>query len=307
MNRPLSKRLWIRFWLECGRVILASRRWLDEGDFVRAAYRSLLNREPDEDGFSFYMQEIERKNIDSRGVLQSIMQSSEFKRLHGLAVDHLDALHQSRMMLVRRCLPSAEVIVDLGGSASGHRHGALLVMGYPYRPREIMIVDLADSQEATGTGGIMQSQTTDGIRITYYCRSMTDLSPIPDQVADLVWAGESIEHVTEKEVGAVCQEAYRVLKPGGYFCLDTPNASLTRLQSPDAFIHPEHKKEYRVHELRAELERWGFRVVEAKGVCPMPNSLRTGIFSYQEMGQSIGLSEDPEEAYLFYLKAIKPA
>ena len=64
---------------------------------------------------------------------------SEFKLLPALREC---AMHQARMLLVQKCLPRADAIVDLGGAAVGHEEGSLLMMGYPYRPREIIIIDL---------------------------------------------------------------------------------------------------------------------------------------------------------------------
>jgi ubiquinone/menaquinone biosynthesis C-methylase UbiE len=130
--------------------------------------------------------------------------------------------------------------------------------------------------------------------------------PLPDSSVDMVFSGESIEHITEAEGDSVCQEAYRILKPGGYFCLDTPNAALTRIQCPDKFIHPEHKIEYYVHELKSKLERWGFKVIEEKGLCAMPNSLQSGQFNDEEILLNEGVFENAAECYLFFLKAIKP-
>jgi len=181
-------------------------------------------------------------------------------------------------------------------------------MGYPHRPREIRIVDKPPSQRLGG--GAEPSQefvTADGVLICYLYQSMGDPLPIESEAVDLAFCGESIEHVTEAEADAVCREVYRILKPGGDFCLDTPNASLVRLQSPDTPIHPEHRKEYHVQELWDKLERWGFQIADARGICPMPASLRSGVFSYKEMVSNIGLSMRPEEGYLFYLRGIKPA
>jgi len=104
----------------------------------------------------------------------------------------------------------------------------------------------------------------------------------------------------------VCAEVFRILRPGGYFCLDTPNATLTRLQSPNLLIRPEHKKEYTVKEIREMLEQHGFVIVQALGICPMPESLRRKMFDPKELVRNIGLSENPEEGYLFFIKAIKP-
>jgi SAM-dependent methyltransferase len=299
-----------RFLLEYGGLALKTRRLPSNTLFLQAAYRTFLKREIDDEGLNYYLHALQRKSITRQAVLTSIIQSSEFKRVHGFPIHPADAVHQSRMMLFQQYLPPAQVIVDLGGAAHDHPEGALLAMGYPHRPHEIIIVDLPPADRIDGAERAELSQemvTEDGIRVSYLYRSMADLSPIADQSVDLVVSGESIEHVSESDVDLVCQEVYRILKPGEYFCLDTPNAALTRLQSPNELIHPEHKKEYYVHELKDKLEHWGFKIVEAKGICPMPQSLQSGVFDFAEMIRNIGLSENPEEGYLFYLKAIKPA
>ena len=50
---------------------------------------------------------------------------------------------------------------------------------------------------------------------------------------DLVYSGQSIEHVTPSDADIVIKEVARVLRPGGWFALDTPNARVTRVQQPD--------------------------------------------------------------------------
>jgi 2-polyprenyl-3-methyl-5-hydroxy-6-metoxy-1,4-benzoquinol methylase len=136
---------------------------------------------------------------------------------------------------------------------------------------------------------------------------MADLDFLPDGSVEMIVSGESIEHISEAEAEQVCDHAWRVLRPGGSFCLDTPNARLTRLQSPEQFIHPEHQKEYRPDELRAMLERRGFAIADAAAICPMPESLRSGQFDPAEMTRNIGLSDRPDEGYLFFFRAVKPA
>ena len=279
-------------------------RKLPDELFLRASYRTFLRREPDELGSNHYLQALRSQRVKRWKVVNSIIRSPEFRQ-----GNILEALHRARVMVVSTCLPPAQVVVDLGGAANGRPEGALLFMGYPHRPAQITIVDLPPSQRFNWTADPEPSQdfvTPAGVRVRYLYGSMADLSLISDTSVDLVWCGESIEHVTEEEADAVCRQAYRVLRPGGYFCLDTPNASLTRLQSPEAFIHPEHKKEYHVAELRAKLEAAGLQVLEAKGVCPMPKSLQEGVFKAGELVRNIALSEVPEQGYLFYLKAVRP-
>jgi glycosyltransferase involved in cell wall biosynthesis/SAM-dependent methyltransferase len=278
--------------------------------FLHSAYQSLLKRTPDAAGYAYYAQALQSSKLTKRAIMDALMQSDEHKHeLYTLPMQPPEALHRARLILFQHCLPSAQKIVDLGGAAHDSPEGALLVMGYPYDPQEIIIIDLPPMDRIGGVDMAESTQTivTDnGVCVRYLYSSMTDMSPFADESIDLVVSGESIEHITEADADIVCREAYRILKPGGYFCLDTPNAALTRLQSPHALTHPEHKKEYYAHELRAKLEQCGFVITEAKGICPMPMSLKSGVFDYKEMVQNISLSDNPDEGYLFFLKAVKP-
>lgn len=277
--------------------------------FVQAAYRVLLQREADEDGISHYTRALQQRQLSKLDMLRSLIASSEYQILT-LEGRPLEVLHEVRMHLIKNHIPPADTIVDLGGGAISHPQGALLAMGYPYHPKEMFIVDLppdARFTRAQGTEAAPHFVTEQGTNVHYFYRSMTDLGFIEDKSVDLVMSGESIEHISEEDGHIVCREAYRILKPGGFFCLDTPNGRLTRLQSPDLMIHPEHKKEYHVHELREMLEQWGFEIVESLGICPMPRSLHNQVFEYREIIENPVLTDRAEEGYLFFLKAQKPA
>lgn len=289
----------VRFGFEFGKLFVQGHWRLSDRLFLRAVYKACLKREPDADGEEFYLSALRRKSMSRADVLRSVLSSNEFKQIYGLPIHPLNAVHQARMMLIRQCLPPAQVIVDLGGADQAHPEGALLAMGYPYRPQRLIIIDLALPKHQSWI-------TPDGIHIVHYKGSMTDLSWIESESVDLVWAGESIEHITEAEFAVVCKEVFRILKPNGSFCLDTPNAALTRIQSPDRLIHPEHKREYYVHEVKDVLRHSGFIIKQAKGICPMPSSLQRSIFDPKELVRNICLNDKPEEGYLFYLRAVKP-
>jgi SAM-dependent methyltransferase len=278
--------------------------------FLHNIYQTLLQRTPDEIGYKHYSQALQCKQLTRQDILNVMIDSAESQQeFYKLSIQPPEALHRARELLIQQCLPPASLIVDLGGAAHEAPEGALLAMGYPHHPQKIIIIDLPPTDRIGGITMAEPSQdivTDNGVCVRYHYNSMADMSPIADQSIDLVFSGESIEHITEANADIVCQEAYRILKPGGYFCLDTPNAALTRLQSPNVLTHPEHKKEYYVHELRSKLEHRGFIIVEEKGICPMPESLRNKVFDYHELVQNIALSDNPEEGYLFFLKAIKP-
>jgi SAM-dependent methyltransferase len=287
---------------ETGRLAAAARRLPDDALLVRASYRAFLGREPDPAGAAYLLAGRASGQLPRRGIVLGVLRSLEFALRRSLPIPPGEALHRARLLLIQQRLPRGEVVVDLGGAAPEHpQRSALLLMGYPHRPRHVIVVDLALAPADAG-----EATTPEGIRVTRLRRSMAEPLPLADASVDLVVAGETIEHVTAEEAARLCREARRVLKPGGSFCLDTPNAALTRLESPDALIHPDHEVEYRVGELRAVLEAAGLRVVEALGLCPMPESLRAGHFDHRELVAGIGLGDDPESGYLFYLRAVRP-
>ena len=305
-------RILSRLALEWGLRAVQLREIPNDQLFLQAAYRTLFKREPDREGYEDWYGKLQQRQMTKLQVLKALLAADEFKQVYGLRMHPLEVMHRTRMQFVQQCLPAAKVIVDLGGAANQYDAGALLMLGYPHHPETIYIVDLPP--EARFVGSTEPEQVAhgrelvahDAINICYLYQSMADPLPLPDDSVDLVFSGESIEHITEADADAVCREAYRVLKHDGSFVLDTPNAALTRLQSPDKLIHPEHKQEYHPHELRSKLEQWGFEVVEEGAICPMPDSLRTHTFSYRELVTRMGLSQDPNEGYMFYLKAVKP-
>jgi len=284
----------------------------DNAALLRAVYRGCLGREPDQSGFAGYMNALRSGSTTWEGVLESVLTSEEFIlqfESRGLSARSMHSLHRARMKIYQEYLPPAEHVLDLGGAASNQPEGALFALGYPHAPKELIIVDLPPTERFLGKDSAETQRTLQAARgtaVRYVYASMGDLQSIGDASIDLVVSGESIEHVAEEEADRVCREAFRVLKAGGHFCLDTPNARVTRIQSPDNLIHPEHKKEYYVSELKDKLARSGFQIAAVKGVCPMPATVASRLFDFGEMAQNALLSDDPENCYLFYIHAIKP-
>jgi len=89
----------------------------------------------------------------------------------------------------------------------------------------------------------------------------------------------------------------RVLRPGGHLALDTPNATVCRLQQAE-FIDPDHKYEYTHAEMMEKLVDGGFEVLEAKGLNLARAGLERGRFSVTEVATARGLFADVESCYL---------
>lgn len=281
--------------------------------FVDAVFEAYLDRGPTLGEQNYCVTLIHRRWRRAGSLPSLLAQSVDFARAHDLKPDPILAVHASRMEMVQRCVPPAETIIDLGGAAHKFPEGALLALGYPHKPRRIWIVDLPPGQRLyidgwssrSGAEKSRRTVTRDGIEVLYHYGRMDDLSAFADDSTDLVFSGESIEHVSVDEARRTFAEAYRVLRPGGALCLDTPNASVTRIQSPSGLIHPEHKVEYRLEELRRMLMDVGFEIVTEAGVCAVPRARVSGKFDPLELLDGIGLCEDPEDGYLFFIEACK--
>jgi predicted SAM-dependent methyltransferase len=263
------------------------------------------------DLFARLTQRLERRQLSRLGVVREMAAAPQ----HAATVAHwryytmVESLHLARCRMVRR-IPAADVIVDVGGATPASIQGALLVMGYRHRFQTLTIVDLlpTDRLGEYAWGHAEGDQAwipTEMGRLRYVHGSMVDLGVFQDDSVGLVFAGQSIEHVGVEEGTRVLQEARRVLRPGGVLFMDTPNGALTRIQSPDAFIHPEHRVEYRVPELVDKTRAAGFRIQRVGGVCPMPRTVQSGVFDEREIIQNVRLGDNPEESYLFFIQASK--
>lgn len=217
------------------------------------------------------------------------------------------SLHQARMTAIRECLPPADTILDLGGASDIDPEGALLAMGYPHKPHHIYIVDRADEQRKYYTALHSRSDLTArcGAQIHYVFSDMGDLSRFPENYFELVWSGQSIEHVSEKAADEIFKSIARVLRPGGAFCLDTPNRAVTRLMSHD-YCHPEHQIEYLPEQLASKIEKSGLTILRLLAVTPVAISIRVDRLSKLELMKETRVSDDYNEGVSFFIHAQKP-
>ncbi len=276
--------------------------------FVRSAFQIILRRDPDPHGLRNYVTVLEEQKLTTDGVLDELLTSMELRV--GVPYQNiLRSLHQSRCDFVRM-LPRARRILDLGGTDQSGDAGALVSMGYPYRFELLTIVDLPGGERHELYGYLASSETVESRcgPVQYRYHSMVDLSPYPDASFELVFSGQTIEHITEDEAKKMLAEIRRVLVPGGWFCLDTPNRRVTALQlGPDVLTNPDHKLEYTHEHLSRLLHDAGFDVVDAFGLSLADESLARGDFDQAEVADKHGVYAEIADCYFLAYMCRTPA
>jgi SAM-dependent methyltransferase len=276
-------------------------------DMVRMAYNVLLRRDPDPEAWVKYTDALLDSLVSPDELVDRIRCSSEFRTTVRLHESSLHAsLHASRCDFIIG-LPRASRIVDLGGGHTTDPRGALVTLGYPYSFDELVIVDLPpDDRHPLYHSERFLKQDTGRGKVTYEYRSMVDLSFLEDDSVDLVYSGQSIEHVSEAEGDEVLHHVRRILRPGGHIALDTPNGRVTRLQQAE-FIDPDHEVEYTLDQLRAKLVAAGLDVVSERGLNWGGPGVDEGRYDPAACAANYGIFHEADACYLLALLARKPS
>ncbi|MDZ4875674.1 MAG: hypothetical protein CLLPBCKN_005094 [Chroococcidiopsis cubana SAG 39.79] len=280
---------------------------LSDESYLRMAYKVIFEREIDSEGLANWLNALD-KGLSRTALVRMLVDSIEFQLRPLSKKDYwhlLNAkLHHARFKLIRTVLPEAKVILDLGGASTGDARGALLSFGYPYLPEKIYIADLPPDERMLNASELTQHIKYKSCDINYVYTSMSDLSSFEEGSFDLVWSGQSIEHVTQEDAEKVFAQAYKLLKPGGKLALDTPNRSATQIQCPKGYIHPEHKIEYFYSDLCQILERHNFKIVETKGLIDLSKTIDKNLDMKHFCEEAISgeaLNDRPEKSYCFYM------
>ena len=136
---------------------------------------------------------IKNAEITPRQYMLELFLSAGFNnRALELAIEfHLYYIHSARIKLVSSMLPQADVILDLGGA-----NGSIVDMGYPHQFKKITVVDLPPEDRVEMYKKLKVKETKVGSgTIGVHFGDMSDLSFAEDNSVDLVWSGESIEHI----------------------------------------------------------------------------------------------------------------
>jgi predicted SAM-dependent methyltransferase len=279
--------------------------------FVNAVYRTLLRRVPEPEGMHYHLNLL-RSGRSKFSIIEQIAQSAEAKyhitNLAGLGEAdamnrHLDLIHCARINLVSTKLPQGDIILDLGGA-----NCPIYKMGYVHRFKKLYLIDLPPEARHDMYKEILIDPNCDGGEVVVKYGDMTELEAFQDKSVDFVWSGQSIEHISPEAGLRMCNAAFRVLKKGGSFCLDTPNRLLTEIHVKGTdvkFIHPEHCIEYKPDQLKELLVDTGFKIKQSLGICEMPNTIVTGKFCYEDFVSGSQITKDINRGYLQFFHCIK--
>ena len=285
---------------------LVSEPWPSPEQEVRLAFRLILNRDPDPEGLGYFAGRLASGEMTTHQVAQDLLASAEYE----MAPRYPDRLfnfsqHWSRRDFVRT-LPPAKRILDLGGSWKWSDQGALVELGYPYDFERLTIVDLpSDLRHPSYQSDEHVEVVTPRGPVAYDYRSMTDLDHYGDAMFEGVYMGQSIEHITTDEARHVLGEIRRVLEPGGWLAIDTPNGRVCRLQQAE-FIDPDHKVEYEQAELRELITSSGLTIEGLWGLNYMGDAAARGQFSATEAAGNRGMYAAADDCYLFAVLARRP-
>ena len=291
---------------EAARIAGLSFTELPPREATRLAYNILLRRDPDPTAWADYAGALTGHHMTYEDMVDRIRTSSEFRvaaqpraaGLHG-------SLHASRCEFIVG-LPPAQRIIDVGGGHTSDGRGALVVLGYPYDFEELVIVDLPpDDRHDLYKSDRFGDGVTDRGRVRYEYRSMVDLSFADEASVDLVYSGQSIEHVPESAGDEVLAGAFRALRPGGYMAIDTPNGRLCRMQQDD-FIDPDHEVEYTLAQLRDKVIRAGFEIETIRGLNWGGPGVAQGRFDRAALSANYGIFHAAAECYLLAFLIRKP-
>lgn len=270
------------------------------------AYNVLLRRDPDEPAWSEQTAAIVEGRMTRGDMIDRIRCSSEYRTSVPVGPASLhSSLHASRCEFIAG-LPPARRIVDLGGGHTTDPRGALVVLGYPYDFEELVVVDLPpDDRHPLYHSDRFEGRETERGRVRYEYRSMSDLSFAEDSSVGLVYSGQSIEHVSEADGDVVLKECMRILAPGAFLAIDTPNGLVCRLQQ-DSFIDPDHEVEYTLEQLREKVQRAGFAILTECGLNWGGPAVAEGRFDPAALAGNNGVYFDASSCYLLALLAQKP-
>lgn len=188
-------------------------------------------------------------------------QASELERFYQEGeggIYHIDdfnrIFHEERIRLLKRIfcrhLNPGDRVLDAGSG-----RGIFHLLENPTRST-IICLDLS----------FHDFQPKQGLHQIHYLQGSLFSMPFPENTFQMVFSGEVIEHIPDPE--AALANFYRILKPGGFLVLTTPNSDrlINRVRGFRAPLSREHVSEYGKRDWEDILYNTGFRKIHTSGI-----------------------------------------
>ena len=136
------------------------------------------------------------------------------------------------------------------------------------------------------------------------------IGAVRDAEVDLVFSGQNIEHLWPDQVIAFLLESSRVIRPGGWLVIDSPNRDIT---ASYRWSMAEHTMEFTPSEARSLLEIAGFEVRSMRGLwlcrrngemLPLAPTTLSGLDTLNRLAFC---GRRPEDSFIWWAESVKVA
>ena len=141
----------------------------------------------------------------------------------------------------------------------------------------------------------------------WIANTVSNMNGVADAAVDLVFSGQNIEHLAPADIVGFLCEAKRVLKPGGWLVMDSPNRLITERLG---WVQPEHVVELCVDEIVELCGLAGFEIASVKGLwqCYDPVAHQMLAREPEEVEsrnahRASAAADDPENAFAWWIVA----
>ncbi len=136
--------------------------------------------------------------------------------------------------------------------------------------------------------------------------SVSDMRDVPTGSVDLLFSGQNIEHLYYNDIVGFLSESSRVVKEGGYLCVDSPNRLVTQELG---YIQPQHVLELTSEDAAGLVEAAGFEVLQIQGIWSCARDGRrygdvTTMTPDAEHRRETA-TENPDQSFIWWLVARK--
>jgi SAM-dependent methyltransferase len=166
-----------------------------------------------------------------------------------LLADFNQFLHELRTRALRTMPPGGRTL--LSGGCSGRWYFDWIRDNYPGVERHI------------GVEAYSEPPPDLPPEVTWYSDYLGNLQSVGSAAVDLVFAGQTVEHLWPDDLANFLAEAHRVLRPGGAIVLDSPNRTAT---TGLGWYQPQHTAELTTEEIVELLRLAGFEEITVKGI-----------------------------------------